>query len=390
MIKKYFSATVLLVAAGITSAATLKDFPAEEKLNVALESASFQARLFELNRLAAPICPDLVSWGGGPGAHFVSAAEPRSEAERAFRKLLMERFSAQPLERVFIADPVGTPFWAAGLRAGDRLLPAESAASAAEAAASAPAPSMNPLTLQSRLDEIREKIDRARIRNNEQRKLAPTYQVRYQRGDESRTADVTTLPYCAISLAVWNSESSYAGASFQSVVITLPLLRKLDERSGLMAMAHEVAQILSGFTERDNHVVRNAVLGALFSTAKGTNPELGRNSPDDDSLMQIDRLTVMLLDPFGLTPADFRKFLEERSADKRASWTHISYTAARHISAARLAALDQLQADRAANRGWPQPAYVANELFEPFMAHLEDAKKQQWLRPLPGAARSAP
>ncbi|WP_458232280.1 hypothetical protein [Roseateles sp. P5_E8] len=298
----------------------------------------------------------------------------------------MERFSAKPADRVWLTVPTGSPLWQAGVRPGDRLVPVEPAAGSVSQSAP-PAVTLNPFAIQEQLDGIREKLEKIRLLTNEARKLAPTYQLQYHRGDESRITEVTALPYCGISLAVWNSESSYAGAKYQSAVITLPLLRSLDPRGALMAVAHEVAQILSGFTEENQTVARTSLFGALLGKSGGsaTNPELGRNSPDEDSLIQIDRLTVMLLDPYGLTPADFKQFLEARAA--ASSWRRIAYTAARHVSVARLAALAQLQSDRAAGQGWPQPAYVPNEVFEPFLANLAEAKKQQWLRPLDQVVR---
>lgn len=359
---------VVLTIAAVVCASALaapKRFEADQFLVLAEEAAQASSRLFDLARLSVPLCPDRVYWASGPASYFVLPTPFKSEVAERTRQLVMSTFGAEAGEQVVLANYLGTPLAAAGLVRGDRFrVPPVQKAEGTQAPANGTG-----LTAEERLAQARQTLNERFSREPVQRQVV-------RRGDQSMEVSLEYVRACHASFQILNSEYRYANASWSEVQFTRPFLKQLDDAGLTMALAHETAQILSGFTEL-NRVNRAAgVLGALLGSSgrNAANSELGKGGVDEDSLIQIDRLTAMLIDVYGLSALDFKHFLERRLAEKE-DWFRPSYVSTRTVTPKRLQALDELHAMRSKGEGWPRPEYVPDTLFDAFQEFLARAKQ---------------
>lgn len=232
---------------------------------------------------------------------------------------------------------------------------------------------------EGRVRELEQKASNLRRFVLEVARNNPTYSQHYQRGAEQRAVDVTLVPHCGLALDLWDSKYKYAGTQGFDIVISLPLFRALDEKGRLMAAAHELSAIVSGYNQVE----------AQRPAGMATNRELNQPSLDTDTLTEIDKLTVMLLEPFGLTPLDFRAFLEARAADK-SGFFEIEYSSSQFIKERRLDALTDIHERRKAGKPWPQPEHLSKEKFRALLKHLADAKSKGLVQPFAPTPAPAP
>lgn len=271
----------------------------ERRLAVDEASVAARARLFELNRIAVPLCRERARWTLGMLPFRVTAEEPNHEQTRRYRQIVMQEFGAEPGDVVFTTTPAGMPFGIAGARRGDRIVAADGRRwnpfDELQARASAPEPRQTYLEL---VKELGSELE-----------ADPVRAFVLRRGGEQVAVSVSAVPACPVLLSPVDSQHEYAETDAASVLVTLPLLASLDEMQLTMVLANELSHVLLGHARTplsDN--VASILFGPLIEAPQ--NRELKRLPLADAELIQADRLTLWLLKAYGIRPRTWLEFLE--------------------------------------------------------------------------------
>jgi len=302
-----------LVAASFAASGAQAQLPVtapERWLEVEQIGVAARARLFELARIAVPLCADEATWNLGTMPIHVVRVEPSHESSKRVREAVITEFAASPGDYVFIATPLGMPFGLAGAQRGDRVLPADgrrwNATDEAIAQASAPASSARRTHLEVTKDLS---TDFA---------ADPVRAFVLRRGGESIPVGVTAVKSCPTSLGLVDSQHSYADIQGKGVFVTLPLLASLDDRQLTMVLANELSHVLlhHGPGPVVQAVVSMLIGGSLLDTVleSARNRETKRLPFADAELIQGDRLTLWLLKAYGIGPRAYLEFLEAMEA----------------------------------------------------------------------------
>jgi len=316
--------------------------PPERWLAVEQASLPAAARLYQLARLALPLCAEQRRWGFGPQPLRVSGQVVAHAPTEALRQQAMAIWGVQPGEAVFATVVPGTPWARAGVLPGDRLLnPAEfDPALRSPAAASA--------TYLQRVAEASAGFE-----------ARPTRQARVLRQGAELALSVTAEASCAWSFRGIDSQWPYALSGPQGVQATLPLLATLDDAQLTAVLAHEVAHVLRATTDESRRApvtaARLLVLGSLVDL--GANSEVGLGRPDDKALVQADRLALWLLRAQGVALAPYLAAVQAL-AQRPHGLGEPAYERNRPLSSTREAALQQAVSLFETERKLPLPAGI--------------------------------
>ena len=271
----------------------------ERRLAVGDVSAFARSRLFQLDQIAAPVCPKTI-WSFGVWPYFVPRAVPANDAERQWREIVMAEFHAAPGDAVFTFDPLATPFGLAGAQRGDRIrddIAALMPDAITQGAASAP--------------DAAEPDAIARIPDVARR------QARFilQRDGADKPISVDAASICAVGLLPFESSYSYVTITQNNVFVTVPLLRSLNEDEVTMVLAHEVANVALDHVHlfKIGWLINDfSPVGTLIGIAK--NRETDELPLSNKELVAADRLALWFLRPFRIGPSELLSFLERMDA----------------------------------------------------------------------------
>ena len=347
-LRSWAAALLLGAVASSAGAAQPIETRAGRWLAVADLGAPARARFFDLRRRAAPICPDAPLWSLGDPPFSVAPAAPSYERGRAIRENVQKEFAAAPGDYVFVADPLGMPFGAAGARRGDRLVEvddrrwnalvaflAETRASAAARAQAASDPSSARAAPAPRrtVREIEREI-------SDELAADPARRFTLRRGEQEIPITVAAVRTCAVGFDAVDSTYLYAEALGNAVYVTVPLIESLGEDELTMVLAHELSQVLLKNQRNDVSFPWGGKLGTPLGTLLqiAQNRELGAYPLADASLIDGDRLTLWLLRTYGIAPAAYLQFLEKMQGEESVV-VDATYARTRPLTAKRAAAL---------------------------------------------------
>ncbi|MBI5254999.1 MAG: M48 family metalloprotease [Burkholderiales bacterium] len=356
------AAALAMVAMGPTAHAATPPLSAERYVyahGIAGEAAS---RLFELARALEPECPvQYRRWSFGPEPFPVAEQPLQYEPANRLREQLLKQTQARPGEFVFLSEQAGTPFAAAGVQRGDRLTPGPVAPAAGSGPALAP------------MGEFRAFSVADARRMSEALATDPQRRYTLWRGAQSSLIDVRAVPVCGMLFVPVDSRYAYAGAEGNSVHVTLPMLEALSRQQLLMVLAHEAAHVVLGSAPaamRGGNALSAlsgapGLLGVVGALAKvrdytGTNVETGVQSPGDGALIAADRLALRLLQPHGITAAEYFAFWE-RMSEASVPPSVPTYLRTRPFSDARIEALERAVKSAAAPAGQAGPPPAADD-----------------------------
>jgi hypothetical protein len=295
----------------------------ERRLAVGDVSAFARSRLFQLDQIAAPVCPKTI-WSYGVWPYIVQRAVPANDAERQWREIVMAEFHAAPGDAVFTFDPLATPFGQAGARRGDRIrddIAALMPDAITQGAASAPDSTEPDGT--ARLPDVAHQQAR--------------FILQRDGGDKPISVDAASI--CAVGLFPFESSYSYVTTTKNNVFMTVPLLRSLNEDEVTMVLAHEVANVALDQVHLFNiGLLINdfSPIGTLIGIAK--NRETNELPPSNKELVAADRLALWFLRPLRLGPSELLSFLERMDASSDVTMK-ASYTRTRPLTPIRRDAL---------------------------------------------------
>jgi hypothetical protein len=308
-------------------------------LAVADAGAAARGRLFELARLAVPVCSKPVVWTLGEAPYFVALQPPSHEPTRLVREAIQREFAAEPGEYVFIADPVGLPFGVAGARRGDRLRVADGRkwdAFAEFLQRARPASGADGSSTVSDKRRVQDFVDALSA------ELAVDSKIHFvvRRGGDELPITVIAVPVCPVGFAALDSKLSYADAWMNAVYVTLPLIASLSDDELTMVLAEELSLVLLDHQRSSvAPILMEVIGGAIGRLAQiGQNRELEGYPLPDDELIDGDRLTLWLLRSYGIQPSDYLRFLEKMKAQEDIV-LKATYTRTRPLTARREAAL---------------------------------------------------
>ena len=299
-----------LVAAALAATAAQAQLPVtapERWLEIEQAGVAARARLFELARIAAPLCPAEAIWSLGPTPFHVARAEPSHERSKRIREVVMSEFGVVPGDYVFVATPFGLPLGTAGAQRGDRLSPADgrrwNAFDELIAQASSPARrTYREITTDLSADLAADPIRAFVLR----------------RGGESIPVKATAVKSCPTLLSLVDSQYQYADIDGNAVLVTLPLIASLDDRQLTMVLANELSHAI---LRHGQGAIGQAVLGLLIGGSpldtlleSARNRETKRLPFADAELIKGDRLTLWLLKAYGIGPRAYLEFLEAMEA----------------------------------------------------------------------------
>jgi hypothetical protein len=297
---------VMAAFAATVAQAELPTTAPERWLEIEQAGVAARARLFELSRIALPLCPEEATWTFGPLPFHIARIEPSHEPTKQVRQMVMSEFAAVPGDDVFLSAPLGLPFGAAGAQRGDRISPADgrvwNPVDELLAQASAPASSPSRRTYLQITKDL--SADFA---------ADPVRAFVLLRGGDSIPIRATAVKACPTPLGVIDSKYSYADIQGRAVVVTAPLLASLDDRQTTMMLANELSHLLLRHGPGPmGDFAQSLILGSLFDIAR--NRETKRLPFPDEELIQGDRLTLWLLKAYGIGPRAYLEFLEAMEA----------------------------------------------------------------------------
>ncbi|MBH9576958.1 hypothetical protein [Inhella proteolytica] len=318
------------------------------------------SRIFELRRIAAPLCSAEPQWDWVQQLILVRKPERWAfSTDRALAEILNRHFEAKPGELIVLVDQRSGSFkLPGGLKAGDRILAAD--ASEAELLI------RRPLEGEFHAD-TQERLRRA----NEWARSQPSRTLQLIRQGQTLKLDIEPIPICAMRFGVVNSETAYAAARSDLILVTHPLLEQLSADELTMVLAHEAAQVLLALTDPNKPTNWKSGAWPLLGGNSQWNRELGLGAPTLESLIEADRLTVMLLEPFGLGPQEYLEFLARVQAAEPGGMFRPTYANLRPVAEQRLEAVRSLHANRQAEGRWTlKPQGISEAAFRAFLDHL--------------------
>jgi Zn-dependent protease with chaperone function len=296
----------LLITPALVVASTIAVTPVEQYLEAATASEHARSRLFELSRLLTPLCRTPLVWSLGVPPVMLFQDASKSEYAAKVSTQLMRDLGGQAGEKIFASEQYKTPYAAAGVRRGDRVLANEFEMS---------------LGADTGSDAQRREAERRSLQ------AQPERAITVKRGQSELPMLVQAVPTCDISLRVVNSQfayaNNYANDVNASVLVTLPLLAGLNDAELTMVLAHEAAQSMLGV--RGSTPVAMKALAVLVPYAGfqlrdllWKNTELDVLAPSSEDLIEADRLTVLMLKHFGIGADAYLRFQQKMHEVERA------------------------------------------------------------------------
>ena len=314
----------LLVVPVCASADSVPVTSVERYLEVATAAERARSRLFELSRLLVPVCHAPSTWSLGVQPFPVALEAPKMEHARQIRERIIREVGAQPGEFIFTTNQFKTPYAAAGVQRGDRLV----------AIGDEPVPGA---TAAAFTKPGREAESRALAAKPERRFTA-------RRGSYEFPIVVNAVETCRLDLYAVDSQYAYADIYVGAVTVTLPMLAGLTDADLTMVLAHEAAQRVLGNDGVNagrwflDAVTPTVVLGIQNIITK--NMETGTRAPSSENLIEADRLALTILRPYGIGPDAYLRFLQRMQETNRAG-TAPAYRVTRPLSTQRQTDLEE-------------------------------------------------
>jgi hypothetical protein len=296
----------------------------ERYLEVATAAERARSRLFELSRLLVPVCHTQSTWSLGVQPFPVALEAPKLERARQIRERIIRDVGAQPGDIIFTTNQFKTPYATAGVQRGDRLV--------AIGDESVPGTTATAFTKSGRETESRALATK------------PERHFTARRGGTEFSIVVNAVETCGLDLYAVDSQYAYADIHVGAVTVTLPMLASLTEAELTMVLAHEAAQRVLG---NDGVNVGRLVVDAATPTIVvgirdivTKNMETGTRAPSPGDLIEADRLALMILQPYGIGPDAYLRFLQRMQETDRVG-TAPAYRVTRPLSTERQTDLEE-------------------------------------------------
>jgi len=296
----------------------------ERYLEVATAAERARSRLVELSRLLVPVCHAPSTWSLGLPPFPVALEAPKMDHARQIRERIIREVGARPGEFVFTTNQFRTPYAAAGVQRGDRLVAIgdEPVPGATTAAFTKPGREAESLALAAK----------------------PERHFTMSRGSSEFPIVVNAVETCRLDLYAVDSQYAYADVYIGAVTVTLPMLADLTDVELTMVLAHEAAQRVLGNDGVNasrwflDAVTPTIVLGIQNIISK--NMETGTRAPSSENLIEADRLALMIVKPYGIGPDAYLRFLQRMQETNRGG-TAPAYRVTRPLSTQRQTDLEE-------------------------------------------------
>ena len=325
-----------LVLVGGAALAAPPQMARDRVLTVRIAAQAAESRLFELSRLAVPLCAGQVAWRLGPSP--LALADPtRDEFARQVHERWLPNLTFGPGERIFVSQQFNTPYAQAGVKPGDRMLATDliGVAAGGQVSVEPPEPAAS-LTFQQRRQAESKALE-----------AQPQRLLTVQRGGNTLHLVARAVQVCDLQLLPLDSQYVYADILGKAIVATVPLLSRVDDIELTMVLAHEAAQRMLGNEGKHG---RSMMAQLLVPKAVQQiqdfrrNIELDAEAPSEEELIEADRLTLRLLVAYGISPADYLAFLQRMQSDEAPKAKAPVYSRTRALGERRKAALQAVVA----------------------------------------------